>query len=348
MPSLYDTLNEADDGETMAMLGRQFGLTPAETEAAVIALLPAISTGLKHSTATPEGLGNLFDMMGQQRDLQSIGTDPKVAFTREGRAAGDDLLSVIFGSPDVSRAVADQAEQFSGIGSSVLKKMLPVLAGILISNLMGGKSGQAAPQAPSPRSRGDTGGGLGGDLGGSLGDILGQVFGREAGTAPRPQPSPGNQRVPVPTDSADQTVPGGDLLGYVLREFEKGIREGHIKPVIVDDGSVQVPMPGGQRGPLQIPEMGGPSERIPSQAPGGDVLGQILRDMLGGGSQRAPQRPEQSPQMKDLSDLSKQLGFTGLGAALFGDRLEVGREVDQDHLDNIQSALERAYGGGRR
>jgi hypothetical protein len=155
----------------MANLGRRFDLTPAETEAAVAALLPAISTGLKRSTATPEGLGNLFAVMGiQQRDLRAMYDDPETAFGRQGIAAGNNVLSMMFGSPDVSRAIADQAQRFSGIDSGILKQLLPVLAGILISGLMRGGSGQAAPSAPAPAPSPTQGGGLG--------DILGQIFGR--------------------------------------------------------------------------------------------------------------------------------------------------------------------------
>jgi hypothetical protein len=47
MASLYEVLDNAHDGEGMATLGREFGLTPTQAQAAVTALLPAISTGLK-------------------------------------------------------------------------------------------------------------------------------------------------------------------------------------------------------------------------------------------------------------------------------------------------------------
>src|SRR5215475_14427141 len=150
MASLYEILDNAHGGEAMTALGDEFGLTPTQTQAAVTALLPAISTGLKQSTATVDGLGNLFGMMGQQQNLQAMYDDPETAFGPEGVAAGNDALSVIFGSPDVSRAVIDQAQNFSGVSSDVLKKMLPVLAGILISGLMRSTataqtSGPAAP-----------------------------------------------------------------------------------------------------------------------------------------------------------------------------------------------------------
>jgi hypothetical protein len=56
MPNLYEILTDAQGGDAVAAIGREFGLTPRQTEAAVAALLPAISVGLKQSTATPEVL----------------------------------------------------------------------------------------------------------------------------------------------------------------------------------------------------------------------------------------------------------------------------------------------------
>ena len=346
MSGLHDLLTEAQDGNAMAMLGSEFGLSPRQTEAAVTALLPAISAGLKQATATPEGLSNLFAVMGYQQDLHAMYDNPRVAFAQEGRTAGNDVLSAIFGSPEVSRAVVDQAQRFSGVGSSILKKMLPVIAGMLISGLMGAKSGKAAaPQGPSPSS----------GAGGELGEILGQIFGRAmrepSGESPSPRqvPAPGREPLPTPTNPGVEPVPGGDLLGQILQELQKGIQEGRIKPVIIGGGPIQIPMPGGQGGPVQIPAPGG---QAGPQAPGGDVLGEILRDILGGGatgSGRVPQQPGQSPSTKDLSDLSRQLGVMGgAGEAVFGDRLEVGRDVEQDHLDSILSVLDRFFGAQRR
>ena len=351
MPNLYDLLDDAHEGESLTALGREFGLTPEQTETAVTALLPAISTGLKQSTATPAGLGNLFAMMAQQRDLHALYDDPGTALGAKGVAAGNDALSVIFGSPDVSQAVVDQAQKFSGVSSGILKKMLPVLAGIIISGLM--RSGKAATtEAPAP-----SGGGGGG---GALGDILGQIFGRgmpgSPGAPSGPAPKIPSSPVPAPsapTEAGDQTSPGGDLLGYVLRELEKGIREGRIKPVVIGGGPIQIPMPGGQGGPMPS---GPDAPQMPSQVPGGDILGQILRDVLGGafggggGGVQMPQgRQAPSPPMKDLSDLSKQLNrMGGAGAALFGDQFEHGQEVERDHLDNVQGIFDRFFGAQRR
>ena len=56
--------------------------------------------------------------MAQRPDLFAM----KAAFSREGREAGNEVLATMFGSPEASRAVADQAQQFSGVTSSILKK----------------------------------------------------------------------------------------------------------------------------------------------------------------------------------------------------------------------------------
>ena len=112
-------------------------------------------------------------------------------------------------------------------------------------------------------------------------------------------------------------------------------------------------MPAGQGGANQFPApdpQAGPPPAGPS-VPGGDILGQILRDMLGGagGPARGPQQSGQSPQMKDLSNLTKQLGVMDhAGSAVFGDRLEVGRDVEQNQLDNIQDVFDRFFGAQRR
>jgi Bacterial protein of unknown function (DUF937) len=345
MPGLFDLVSKAQDGKAIAALAREFGLSPQQTEAGVMALLPAISAGLKRSTATPEGLGNLLAVMGRQQDLQGMHDDPKAAFAPQGRDAGNDVLSVLFGSPEVSRAVVDQAQQFSGVSSSILKKLLPVIAGMLISGLMGGKSGKAA----APQGSGNSPG-----MGGALGEILGQIFGRglPGGSSPPPTPQqiPSGQSIPIPNTPGGQTVPDGDLLGYILSELQKGLKEGRIKPVIIG-GPVQMPMPGGQGGPVQLPspdQQAGPPAG--PQVPGGDILGQILRDLLGGarGPLGAPQqRTGASPELKDLSDRSKQLGvMDNVGAAVFGDQFEVGRNVDSAQMQSMQNVLDRFFGRG--
>ena len=259
--------------------------------------------------------------------------DPQAAFSREGRAAGNEALARMFGSPDASRAIADQAQQLSGISSTILKKLLPVLAGLIISSLMRSGSGKAAPSAPQPAP----------DQGGGLGDILRQIFRQGApesdgpATSPAPQTAPkqdgslrdklgpgpgyqiptGGQQSPVPTDTGGQAAPGGDILAQIMRELAKAIEDGRLKPVVV--GPIEIGVPG-QAGPAGQ-----------TQNPMGDVFGQILRDLLGGkGGQLKP---------ASLAD--------GMGSAVFGDRLDAGRNIEQAQLESLQQVFDRFSGAQR-
>jgi hypothetical protein len=343
MPNLDDILSDAQGGEGMDMLGREFGLTPDQTQAAVTALLPAISTGLKRATATPEGLSSLLALMSQQPLLRVMYDDPDTAFAQPGRNAGNDVLSVIFGSPDVSRAVAERAQLQSGIASSVLKKLLPVIVGMLISGMLGRKSSEASPpSAPTGTPAGS----------GGIWDILEQVFGRamtgSSGTAPNapPQmPAPADQQLP---NSGGPAAPGGDLIAVILRELQKAIQEG--RPVVVQaptqDGQSwpmpsDTPIPGAGDAPLpgSKPSLGtapggemlpGPKMTPNTQAPGGDILGNILHDIFGGAG--AGTRASQA----------------GLGAAVFGDRIETGSKIDEKDQANLQALFDQVFGDRRR
>ena len=303
MASLFEILDNANEGEAIAVLGRELGLTPEQTQSAVAALLPAISAGLKQSTATVDGLGNLFALMGQQKDLPALFDDAKAALSPDGLAAGNLAVSLIFGSPEASRAVIDHAQEFSGVNASALEKLLPALTGIILSGLSRSRPSAGAPlAAQAALSAFEPSGGLGDILGqvfgrvlsgatggtpapapssggglGPLGDILGQILGRggaaSGGATAGPAPQAPSWPAPAPADTGGgQAGPAGDLLGTIMREVLKGIQNGTIKPVIIGGGGpIQIPMPGGQDGGSAAP-----------QIPGSDIFGKILREVLGG------------------------------------------------------------------
>jgi hypothetical protein len=372
MATLQDVLANAQGGHGMEQITRAYGLTPEQTQQAIDSLLPAISMGLKRSTATPEGLGELFSVAGHQPNLYAMYENPAAAFSPEGVDTGNAVLANIFGSPEVSRAVANQAQQLSGIGGAILKKILPVIAGMLLSGLMRGGPGQAAP-APQPLPRQPAPSGGGGlfdifreifqqDAGGSIssgptgsgqspippiGDILDTIGGGQR--APdKPQPTkfpvpdaapsqpgaaPQNRPVPFPGPTGDgqpvpgpsgQSMPGGDIFGQILTELGKAIQEGRVKPVIV--GPYKVDVPGG----VNTPGQQAPTEGQPPAPRGGDIFGQILRDVLGQamGQGQAPRQGLMDP-------------AGSVGSLVFGDMLETGTKVAQGHVDSLQEIFDQ-------
>lgn len=141
MLSLFDMMLKAQNGAAMDAMARQFNLAQEQAAQAMAALMPAFSSGLKRSAGNPydfAGLTNAMMSGSYAKYFEDLGK----AFTPQGMADGNAILEKIFGSKEVSRAVAAQAEQLTGIGQDVLKKMLPAMA----DTIMGGMFKQATGQ----------------------------------------------------------------------------------------------------------------------------------------------------------------------------------------------------------
>jgi hypothetical protein len=159
--NLTDILAQAGGIESMA---NQLGIPPAMAKQGAEALLPAILGGFKkqaQSGGGVEGLGGLLGQLGGGGLLDSVlGSAPTPV------NQGNDVLGQIFGSKDVSRTVAGQAAEQTGLDSGILKQMLPILA-MMVAGYMAKQGGQS----------GESGG-----LGGILGNVLGGAMG--GGAAP--------------------------------------------------------------------------------------------------------------------------------------------------------------------
>jgi hypothetical protein len=143
-------------------MARELGVSESQAATGAEALIPAILGGFKkQAQAQPsglEGLGGLLGQLGGGGLLDDVLSPQPTNVNR-----GNDVLGQIFGSRDVSRAVAQNAASQSGLDPSLLKKMLPILA-MLVSGYMAKQQGAGAATRLSPDA-----GGLGGLLGGLLG-----------------------------------------------------------------------------------------------------------------------------------------------------------------------------------
>lgn len=183
----------------LSAIGQQFGLTPEQTEAAIQALGPVILAGMQRSAGSGGGLNEILE------ELQG-GAQPPEQLTEQG----NDILGEIFGSKDVSRGVAQQVAGQSGVSAAILKKLLPILAAFVVSQIAR-NMGQRGGATPRPRQQPESGGlgdVLGGDAigaprprGGGLGDILGDILGGAVAGKTQRQPQGGGL---------------GDILGSIL------------------------------------------------------------------------------------------------------------------------------------
>ncbi|WP_048439945.1 DUF937 domain-containing protein [Caenimonas sp. SL110] len=194
--NITDILAQAGGLQSVA---RDLGISESQAASGAEALLPAILGGMKKQAQGQSsdlgglealgGLGGLGGLLGQlggggllDQVLSPQPTDP---------APGNDVLGQIFGSKDVSRAVAADAAAKSGLDSGLLRKMLPLLA-MVVTGYMAKQLGGAARAQQSEGSGGGLGellgslggsGGLGG-LGGLAGALGGALGGGNAGAAP--------------------------------------------------------------------------------------------------------------------------------------------------------------------
>lgn len=289
--NLFDMLAGAQGGNGFDALAKQFGLSQQQTQSAVEALMPAFSNAFRQNAADPTGLGSLLTALASGQHAK-YAQNAASAFSPQGMAEGNGILGHLFGSKELSRAVAAQASQATGIGQDTLKQMLPAIASMLMgalfkqtSNQMqagtfgasnplgqiieqmmkqGGGAGRPAPQQ-SDNPLGDIlgqilGGGQGGQSGGGnpMGDILGQIL--KGGGQGQPQSRQGQGDNPL-----------GDILGQIL---------------------------GGGRQQAE-PEEDAPQRRQQRQQPQSDnPLGDILGQILGGGRPQAEPEDEPQPQRR--------------------------------------------------
>jgi len=156
-------------------MAQELGVSETQAASGAAALVPAILGGFKKQAQSQpaglEGLGGLLGQLGGGSLLDEV-LAPQP--TNVGR--GYDVLGQIFGSKDVSRAVAQNAASQSGLDPTLLKEMLPMLA-MLVAGYMAKQRGAGDATQPSPA------GGLDGLLGSLLG---GQAAGRATPGAAAP------------------------------------------------------------------------------------------------------------------------------------------------------------------
>ena len=157
---LSDILNRTGGLQSIA---RELNIGEADAEKAAAALAPAVLGGFRRQAETSpqgvEGLGSLLSQFGGSGMLDSL-LSPGPTDT----APGNNVLGQIFGSKDVSRAVAQNAAAQTGQDPSVLKKMLPMLAMLVAGYMAKNRGGGTAKFSP------DGGAGAGGMLGSMLAD----------------------------------------------------------------------------------------------------------------------------------------------------------------------------------
>jgi|WetSurMetagenome_2_1015567.scaffolds.fasta_scaffold548164_1 hypothetical protein len=159
MNPILDMLMNAAGGGATEQIGQKFGLSPDQTNGALAQLVPAVMAGMQKNTQQEGGMGALLGALTGGNHSQYL-DNPELLGQDSTVDDGNSILGHVFGSKDVSRAVANQASAQTGIGADILKQMLPIVA----TMVMGGLAKQNAGSTQGMGAGASAGGGLLGSL----------------------------------------------------------------------------------------------------------------------------------------------------------------------------------------
>ncbi|MEK1888269.1 MAG: DUF937 domain-containing protein [Phyllobacterium sp.] len=339
--NLVDMFLKGQGGQNIEALSRQFNLSQQQTVAAIEALMPAFSQGLQRNAADPMGFGAFIQALSAGQHTNYF-DNPQAAFNSSGVANGNNILGQLFGSKDLSRAVADHAAQMTGLGAQTMKQMLPVVASMMMGGLYNKSTGQFAAS------------GLGG--GNVIGDLIEQMM-RQGGSAMGGgQPAPGRQSAPDASANpwgqilesmfgggAGQQRPGqgqanplgNNPLGQIFEEMMRG----------GIPGAQQAPAPRGR-----APQDDAPQDTAQGQNPFGDnPLGKIFEEMLGGAQRSAQPQPQPQPQAKQRQaqpdpDAPPPTSDNPLKDIL-GQMFDTGRQANEQYQKGLESIFDQYLRG---
>jgi hypothetical protein len=132
-------------------MARELGVSETQAEAGAAALVPAILVELgKQEQLQPSGAAGLGGVLQQLGGASLL--DDVLSPRRTNVSRGNDVLGRVFGSKEVSRAVAQNAATQTGLDPSLLRKMLPIV-GMLVTGVLAKQGGTGTP--PSSPRKGD-------------------------------------------------------------------------------------------------------------------------------------------------------------------------------------------------
>lgn len=174
MSNILEAIFADENKGVIEEVQNNFNLSDKEARVAIEELIPALSRGLQKNTEKTPGMDDLLEALrtgSHKKYMDEPGSLKAPSTTKDG----NDILGHIFGDKKVSREVANRVSKKSGLSSTLLKKMLPVVASIVMGALSKKVMGSGAPT-----SRAGSGGLLtsllDGDRDGSIwDDVLGMA-----------------------------------------------------------------------------------------------------------------------------------------------------------------------------
>lgn len=305
MTPLIEMLTQGANGQMIDQFARQYGLSVAQTRQAMEALMPAFSQGLKRNAADPMGFMAFLQALsgGQHANYYD---DPARAFAASGMQEGNAILGHLFGSKELSRAVAAQAAQATGISQSILKAMLPALAPTIMGGLYKQLSEAAAPQQAR--------------AGGMSDNPLGRIFEQMTGGAGSPAQNPWGEMFEQMMGGRST---GGSSAGEAANPWGRMFEQ----------------MMGGGAG------RSAPQKPPADDNPLGRIFEDMLRGGMAARGGVEPDHDNARGNGDESADEGGPPEKTGGFDGLFGEMFEAGRTMQKDYQKNVESIFDQFLSG---
>jgi len=327
MKPLVEMLLQSLEGDGFSQIKQQFDLDSKDAEKAIEALLPAFSTGLKRNTSKPKELGAFLQSLSDGHHAKYI-DDTWSAFTDDGIRDGKGILKHLFGSKKASRALSNQASSVSGVDENTIKKMLPVLASMVMGGVYKQSTGEVEPQRRTNLNLSNASQISGGGI---LGDILGELVKNGIGENQKKTTRKGSKK------RRKKDNPLGDLLEQMMGGSQRKTKSKNKRSYSEDSqmGQIFEEMLRGKRGRYQPVEDAPKTTRRQKTRPVDEVITDGFEDI---GPADRYDRNRSEDEFTRQSSPGKQKG--GL-EDLFGDMFETGRDVDNDYQQGVESIFDK-------
>ena len=144
----------ASQSDTLTKLASQHNLSSNQTSDVLSQLLPELGSRIQGNIKQDNGLESLVDALSKGNHQRFV-DDDNVLDDPNTQLEGNKILGHLLGDKDTSRQVASQVESNTGVSASIIKRLLPMAATLLmgsmskgaqsnglLDNLLGGGSGQ--------------------------------------------------------------------------------------------------------------------------------------------------------------------------------------------------------------
>ncbi len=132
--NILDILLQSPKGGPLDALSSMSGLQSNQLQELLGQVLPVIAGGLRNGASTNNGLESLLRALNSGNHDRYY-DEPNILDSQDTRMDGNGILGHILGNKDASRSLAKHASAKTGIDPALIKKMLPIIAAVVMGAL---------------------------------------------------------------------------------------------------------------------------------------------------------------------------------------------------------------------